>query len=427
MKRILCIILALSLMLTVFAGCGKKDGTSNNAMENNADGLIASTQKEISNDGIGRSEYYAGELPFSVGDTLSEFVENGFVISDTEYSQIVEPWGHNYVRAKYDSVDRIKIEIINESDTPQPSSNCRSVRVSGDDGINSKDKFKIGVTTKDEILSTYSQIDLLENAELYSEDYLLFGTYLNNIKFYFENQILSDVEIMCIDNLFTEIQYEKGTRDNDKVPFLEMSMLQSFIDVNEFAVSGYPKSYNNLNAKFNTDTMTLVVDGIEVGFGVNGNTISELKEKGFSFAFDYNENMNKDEMISNVGIYNSADGIVMINGKTITTLSTYNPFGAEIIWTDAKFGGFTLLNPNGVSIPIEEVPTFSICGVSNDSSIKEIVDKLGLPRKIDATFESPALVTMEYAFSAGADGTFFVTFYVDALNDSIYKLDIHKV
>lgn len=421
MKKFISIFLIVSLMLTAFAGCSGKNGIGNNGagddlLTGDAAEVKRVDQKAIGEDGLGRATYYAGGLPFRVGDTLDKFVENGFSVVEKDYNMIIDPWVSYRTHAFY-SGGSILVELINECDEPQPLAYCRSIRVTYYGASAGKsDKYEMEVSTREDILANYSEEKLLRNINKY---YLTYGTYLNGITFEFKDNKLYDVEIYCVDNLFTE--FEDTIDDTSYYRYVyEISALAPYLDEDD--MYPYPKSYTHLHDTLNSDTLYATIDDIELKFGAEYDTLTEVLNKGVKYI------EGKEEWVFGNTLHAGQLGHVgekfAINNKIISDLQLYNNTDSEKINDECLVVGLTIHNKNAKQWPTVDAPSFNFYGITENSKIEDIIDKFGLPRRIDSDTEFMTVIEMEYAFLDKNGKTLDVNFYVDSINNCIYSFEI---
>jgi hypothetical protein len=189
--------LALLLAIIIVAISGCVNDTNDRDTSNDSLAVEECLQKAILDNGYGRQEYYAGDLTFTVGDTLKDLADAGFKINESIYYEKIEPWGFVKTYAGYDSnassYAKLDVYLLNECDTTQSAYNCRVICVFGEVQIGLKDVFESGITLKEEIEAEYSSVDLMPERELtYGSAYykasnndLAYGSSFNHIKFKF--------------------------------------------------------------------------------------------------------------------------------------------------------------------------------------------------------------------------------------------------
>lgn len=433
-KRFIVIFSVLLAMIITFAGCGNDNaGTKGDLSSEKC------LQKAISDNGYGRQKYIAGNLSFTVGSTFKDFADEGFTVSESVYNEKIEPWGFIKTYASYDSAKAsyasLDIYLLNESDTAQSAYNCRVICVFGDVEIKSNGLFETGVTSKTDIAANYNADDMMSEKELTygsvyydaSENDLAYGSSFNHIKFKFEadSNLLEGVQIVCCDNVLSEMTISDKNSLYYYSPVATASLLSPYMDssvyLGEMAIN---IDSTPLNEKFNTKTLNLKLNGVDFNFGNSEETYRTLTKKGVTFLIE--DDFEDIEPNSSSGTGND-DGVAKIGEKTITHIGFANYHSAQAIsWKDAVIEDITIENPNGVSTNNPNAPSFNLFGVTEKSTIKDIVDTLGYPYSIEGSSESPHIAELLYAFNSDGKGmTFRIS--VDAINNSIYEFRIYTV
>lgn len=397
-----------------------------------------SKQKSISDNGYGRQEYMASNLSFTVGSTFKDFVDVGFSVNESVYNDKIEPWGFIKTYASYDSEKSsnasLDVYLLNECDTTQKAYNCRVICVFGDVEIKSNGLFETGVTSKTDIEAKYNTEDLMSERELtygsvyydVSENDLAYGSSFNHIKFRFkEENLLEGVQILCCDNVLSEMAIPDNVSLYYYSPLATASLLSTYLDSTKYL--GEMTSNLDiapLNEKFNTKTLNLKLNNIDFNFGNTEETYHTLTSKGVAFLID--EDFEDVQPNSSSGTGND-DGIAKIGEKTITDIGFANYRSEQAIsWKNAVIEDITIENPNGVSTNNPNAPSFNIFGVTVKSTIKDIINTLGDPYSIEVSSKAPHIAELLYAFNSDSKGM-ILRISVDAINNSIYEFRIYTV
>lgn len=433
-KRFIAVISILLVTIITLTGCGNGNSDTQKGELSTEKCL----QKAISDNGYGRQKYKAGNLSFTVGSILKDFVDEGFTVSESLYNEEIEPWGFTKTYANYDSEKSsyasLDVYLLNESDTTQSAYNCRVICIFGDVEIKSDGLFETGITSKAEIETNYNSADLMPEKELtygsvyydISENDLAYGSSFNHVKFKFEedSNILEGVQIVCCDNVLTELTIN----DKDSLflysPMATASLLSPFMDTSAYLTKGINFDSKPLDEKFTTKTLTLKLSGVDFNFGNNEETYHTLSQKGVTFLIE--DDFEDIDPNSSSGTGND-DGVAKIGEKIITDIGFANYYSAQPLpWKDAIIEDITIENPKGVSTNNPNAPSFDIFGITEKSTIKDIVDTLGYPYSIEGSRESPHIAELLYSFNSDSKGM-TLRISVDAINNSIYEFRIYTV
>ncbi len=425
MKKIVSICLIVSLMLTLFAGCSGKNGIGNNGagddlLTGDAAEVKRVDQKAIGEDGLGRATYYAGGLPFRVGDTLDKFVESGFEFSESDYNTIIDPWGFFETYVKSDEA-YINISLINESDKPQPLAYCRVVEAMMISDSALDNEIELDVSTVEDIKNKYGTDNILREVkeDSYSEGiYLCYGSILDNIAFSFEDNVLKKIEILCLDNLFDEVEYSKEDL-NSNLPLLQMTLMANYIDVKEFKEADGLSLTFDFDEKMGGAYIPLVLEDTKINLGKD---LAMFESIGFvceSGAFI-------DESTKNIGANSSrsySGGGFSFKGKEIDGVSVFNMEDEDLPIEKAYISGVEFYNDKATSAVCEDGPEFEFWGITNDSTIEDIIAKLGMPIDLDNIGEFTILTCMEYNMYTEDGNFYWIKIYVNPILNEIYKLE----
>lgn len=423
MKKIISICLIASLMLTLFAGCsGKNNGAKDKNLTGDAAKITRVEQKAISDDGLGRATYYAGGLPFRVGDTLDQFAESGFEVSEGDYNTIIDPWGffETYVIA---NGEYVYLSVMNESDEPQPLAYCRAVKASMISGVVLDKEIELAVSTVEDVKNKYGTDNILREVkeDSYAEEiYLCYGSILDNIVFSFEDNVLKKIEILCVDNLFDEVEYSQEDL-NSNLPLLQMTLMANYIDVKEFKEADGLSLTFDFDEKMGGAYIPLVLEDTKINIGKDlamFESIGFVCESSGAFSDESTKNVEANSSRSYSG------GGFSFKGKEIDGVSVFNVEDEDLPIEKTYISGVEFYNDKATSAVCDDGPEFELWGITNDSTIEDIIAKLGMPTDYGNIGEFPTLVWMEYNMYTEDGSYYWIKIYVNPILNEIYKLEL---
>lgn len=438
MKKLFVCLLLLTFIVTL-CGCEKdvsiddtKEEGSGAKPEDTSSIDISAPQMEISNDGYGRMEYTAGGLRFRVGDTVDEFVKAGFTAEEEDLNTVLEPWGFKEIWIKYDAGREypatMVLTVLNESDSPQYVRYSRTVSASARYAIEGSNQIKTDVSYRADVEKSVPSKDLMLerymlyglSLELNSNNVIGVGNAFNCIKYRVDSStdMINGVEIIYLDNLFDEIDYSAVGSLSSHTPIQAASLLSGYFDTIPYLTYyGGLDNHESLDKVLNDKTLTIKLDGKEFSLGQNEDTYSSLVEKGWSFTIE-------EERMLDEGDSSGFVNMAKIGDSEVKEIHLTNVTDNAISWKEAKITGITIDNKECVCTGNKNAPEFDFYGLNGNSTISDVISRLGLPENIDYSIRSVHLAELQYRFVVDEEYSIRVWITVDTINNSIYEIDL---